>query len=375
MGVMRRIGEALGLVSEEIRSPWAEDGILEEITHEALFGDVSMIPVTPAQALRLAIPAKARRQLVGPLARLPLVAFNSAGAKHATQPQIITQPDASTARANTIGWIATELFLRPCAYTLVTERNSYGFPHRLRPVAYSDAQTDKHGRLIAVNGEPVNPADTLRFDGLDGGLLNEASDTIRRAIILNRVAAIAEENPVPTVELHNIGDKIGKTEIDELIKRYRAARTKHGVAYTSKEVELKTHGTRAENLLIDGRKRIDLELARHANLPAWAADIPLEGTSLTYQNRASKNQELIDQFLSTYTTVIEERLSLDDVTPHGTTVKFQFDELTRPDMKTRFDTYAVGKTGGFITNEQIADWEGWATAAPEPAPKQEENEQ
>ncbi|GAB2558761.1 hypothetical protein GCM10027033_14890 [Leucobacter ruminantium] len=371
---MQRIGQALGF-SSDIRSPWAEDGILEEVTAAALYGDVSMIPVSASRALRLAVLAKGRRQLVGPLARLPLVAFDSSGARHKNQPNIIVQPDPSVPRSNTIGWIATELYLYPCAYTLVTERNSYGFPHRLTPVPHGDAETDDKGQLIAVKGKPVNPADTLRFDGLDGGLLAEASDTIRRALVLNRVAALAEENPVPAVELHNEGTTITDEQIDKLIERYRAARRKHGVAYTSKEVKLQVHGTQPENLLIDGRKRIDLELARHANLPAWAADIPLEGASLTYQNRHSKNQELIDQFLSSYTTVIEERLSMDDVTPHGTTVKFQFDELTKPDMKTRFDTYALGKQHGFVTNQQIADWEGWETAAPETPTQQKEQQQ
>lgn len=364
MGILAKVGKALGL-GTEVRSPWREDGILEEITMAGLFGDVSAIPVSSGSALKLPVIAKGRRQLVGLGSRLPLVAFDATGSRHKTQPQILTQPDASTARVNTIGWILTELYLYPCAYTLVTKRNSYGFPHHITPVPHSAAEVDDDGRLIAVNGKPVNPADTLRFDGLDGGLLSEAADTIRRALVLNHAASLAEQNPVPTVELHNIGEKLENTQIDDLIKRYREARRKHGVAYTSKEVELKTHGSHPENLLIDGRKRIDLELARHINLPAWAADIPLEGTSLTYQNRASKNQELIDQFVAGYTTVIEERLSLDDVTPHGTTVKFQFDELTKPDMKTRFDTYALGKQHGFITNQQITEWEGWDTVAPE----------
>ena len=366
MGILANIGSWLGF-GKSVASPWRESGILEEITFASLFGDVSMIPMGEARALKLAVPAKGRRQLVSLGSRLPLVAFNANGDKHKTQPQIIVQPDPSTARPNTMAWILTELFLYPEAYTLVTERNSYGFPHRLRPVPHGEAEVGDDGLLISAFGKPVNPADTIRFDGLDGGLLAEGSDTLRRAFVLNHVASLAEQNPVPTVELHNIGQNIDKDHIDALIKEYRSARQKHGVAYTSKEIELKVHGSQPENLLIDGRKRIDLELARHINLPAWAADIPLEGTSLTYQNRATKNQELIDQFIAGYTTVIEERLSLDDVTPHGTYVKFQFDELTKPDMKTRFDTYALGKKHGFITNDQIAEWEGWETVTPEPS--------
>lgn len=366
MGIMKSIGAAFGFGGTTgPSSPWREDGILEEITLAGLYGDVSMIPVSASRALRLSVIAKARRVLVHNLARLPLIAFDRTGQPHATQPWITARPDATTARANTIAWIATELLLHPCAYTLVTERNSYGFPSHIVPVDRADAQTNDMGQLIAVGGKDVNPADTLRFDSLDGGILAEGSDTIRRALVLNRVAAIAEENPLPVVELHNEGDDIGQEKIKEMINQWRMSRAKHGVGYSSKGVKVISHGARPENLLIDGRKRIDLELARHCNLPAWAADVPIDGSSLTYQNRQSKNQELIDQFISGFSTVIEERLSLPDVTPQGTTVRFQFDELTKPDMKTRFETYGIGKAQGFITNQQIADWEGWAEPAPE----------
>lgn len=364
MGMMQRLGQALGF-NTGAKSPWSSSDVLGQITLKGLYGDVSSIPVRAASALRLPVLAKGRRQLVGMVGRSPLLALTSSNQPHKTQPQIIVQPDPAATRANTFAWIATELYLYPCAYTLITERNSYGFPHRLQPVPHSSAETNELGQLIAVDGKPVNPADTLRFDGLDGGILAEGADTIRRALVLNRVAALAEQNPVPTVELHNDGPDLNDEQIEKFIDSYRNARRKHGVAYTSKAVQLKVHGTQPENLLIDGRKRLDLALAQHANLPAWAADLPVEGSSLTYQNRQTKNQELIDQFVSSYTTVIEQRLSLDDVTPHGTTVKFQFDELTTPDMKTRFDTYALGKQHGFITNEQISEWEGWPTAAPE----------
>lgn len=365
MGMMQRVGQWLGFGTSGNNSPWREDGLLEEITLAGLYGDVSMIPVSVDRALRLDVIDKADKQLIGNLSRLPLTAFDKLNHKHTNQPTILTQPDPSTTLANTLAWLLRELFHHPCAYMHIIERNTYGFPHHAVPVPRQHAETNEHGQLTAIDGKAVNPNDTLRFDSLFGGILTLGSDTIRRAIVLNRVAAMAEENPVPVVELHNEGEDIDPDSIDKLVSRWRTQRQKHGVGYTNKSLKVITHGSSPENLLIDGRKRLDLQLARHANLPAWAADISIDGTSLTYQNRQSKNQELIDQFLAAYSTVIEQRLSLNDVTPRGTTVKFQFDELTKPDMKTRFDTYAQGKKHGFLTNEQISEWEGWETIAPD----------
>lgn len=85
----------------------------------------------------------------------------------------------------------------------------------------------------------------------------------------------------------------------------------------------------------------------------------LEGSTLSYENRASRNWELLDLGLSPMMTSITSRLSMGDVTPHGWQVEFNTDQLTRDDMKTRFETYKIGVDGNFVTPEQIAAWEGW----------------
>lgn len=361
MGIRQALARAIGgRGNTGIRSPWRKDGVLEQLTYEGLFGDVDHIRITRDRALSLPVVSKARRILAGTISRLPVVVHDRNGQPWGIQPPLMLQPEAGFPRSNTLAWTAEGLYFHGRAFWHVTDRDSYGWPRRAELVAETDATVNDAGQLTAIGDRKVNPADTIRFDSIDGGLLAEAATTMRRAIVLNTVAALSEANPVPTVELHQTGgDKLTDDEIDALIARFEGKRGKSAVGYTSQYLDVKTHGARPEQLLIAGTRRIDMELARHTGIPAWAADVPMEGSSLNYSNRNSRNWELIDLFLAPYLTAISDRLSLPDVTPRGSTARFSYDELTRPEMKERFETYKTGKDAGFIDNAWIARQEGW----------------
>ncbi|WP_217182609.1 phage portal protein [Streptomyces sp. AC495_CC817] len=361
MTFLASLAAALGLrtTTPQVRSPWREDGILEHVTYEALYGDVSEVYVSRDRAMRLPVISKARRAACVTVGRLPLAATRPNGRPWplGTFP-ILEQPEAGVPLSNTLAWTIDGLMFHPYVFWQVTARDSYGWPVKARLVPHSEADVNEAGELIAAFGEKVTDG-FIRFDGFGAGLLRDGGDTIRRAMVLNRVAALAEANPVPSIELHNEGEDISDEQIDAMVARWVQKRKTGNVAYTNRNLKAIPHGQQPEQLLIDARKRIDLELTRHTGAPAWVTDTPIEGASLTYQNRASRNWELIDLFLTEYMTAIEDRLSMADVTPRGTQVKFLTDELTRDDMKTRFETYGIGKKHAFITDEWIAEQEGW----------------
>lgn len=359
MGLLQRIGQTLGLQTGI--ATWERDSsILETVTFQAIYGDVSDVYVSRRSAMSLPVVAKTRRVLCTTVGRLPLVAYDRDGARWpAGVFPLLQQPEAGRPLSGTLWWTIDSLYFHGVAYWRVTDRDAYGWPRSVSFVPFGEAELDDDGNLVGVGDERIDPADSIRFDGFDSGLLRDAADTIRRALILNRVASHAEDNPVPSIDLHNTGEDLQPDQIDALIARWRTARRNGGIGYTSKSMEAKTLGQRPEQLLIDSRKRIDLELARASGAPAWVADVPLEGSSLNYQNRASRNWELIDLFAAPYMSLIEDRLALGDVTPRGTTVSFETDELVRPDMKTRFETYEVGMRAGFIDQDWINTQEAW----------------
>lgn len=369
MGALQRISRALGLsapVASSLASPWADSSHLGDVDLSSLFYLGSNVKPTRANAMKLSVISKGRNAIAPTVGRLPLRVTKDSVRQ--PTPSLLLQPDPARGRSQAFTWLCDQLIFYPCSWWRVTRRDAYGWPADAVQVNYTDAELDGDGQLVAVNAHPVNdrqepgwrPADFLRFDSPHEGLLSYANRTLERAYAIEMAAAKAEDNPVPSFELHDTGSEtLTPEEIASRVSNWINNRRRFGVAWTSKNMETKTAGVQPEQLLIDGRKRVDAELARHMNAPAWLMDIAVEGTSLTYANLQDKGRDLVNSLYSPYLTAIADRLGMGDVTPRGWIVEHDTDALTRPDQKTRFETYAVGLNAGFVTQEQINAWEGW----------------
>lgn len=360
MGIIDRLRAAITPTSratEMIQSPWSDNSHLGDITLESLYGLVDARPLTRNRAIKIAAVSKARRIIATRIGALPIVAVKGSQ-ELAVQPPLLAQPEPGLARSTTITWTADALFFHGRAFWQVTQRGADGFPVFVRWVPEGHAGVNNAGQLDTAFGTPVAPADSIRFDAPDAGILTDASDTLRRALALNRSASKAEDNPVPIVNLKNNGEDLTNEEIDAMIERFETKRKQSAVGYTSRGLEVQTFGAPPENLLIDARKTIILEIARHTGIPAGKLDAAIEGTALTYTNRVSENQQLIDEVLQPYLTAIADRLSMDDMTPHGTTVRFNTDTLTTPDIATRYAYYQTGIDAGIITAAEAREAEG-----------------
>jgi hypothetical protein len=223
-----------------------------------------------------------------------------------------------------------QLIFYPCTWWHVVGRDFYGWPSAVELVMRSDAELNARGELMKINGQPGVPGrrDPVRRTQL-AGLLTDGEKTLRRAMVIEAAAARAEDNPVPSFELHNVGEALTGEEIDRLLSRWVEARHKYGVAYTSKGLETKAHGAAPEQLLIDGRRRIDLELVRHMNAQPWMAGVATEGSSLTYANVQDQWRDAINITFAPYMAAVADRLSMPDVTPRGWEVRFDADSLTQ----------------------------------------------
>lgn len=355
-------GQPVGLT---IKSPeqWADSSHLIPADLQTLFGitDASNLQITRRTAQGLDVVAKGRRVLATNIGRMRLV-NKKGGLPAPLQMGYIQQPEDDRPLSQTLIWTADALYYYPRTWWIVKKRDAYGWPARggCKLLDREDAEFDDHGKPVKAWGTNIADAGwgVIQFDAPDGGLLHDGQKTLRRAVILDRAASLAEENPVPSVDLHNTGEKLEAEQIREILTSWRNARARYGAAYSDKGIEVKTLGLDKEQLLIDAQNRMDVKLARQIGIPAWAADVALEGSTLNYQNRQSRAWELIDLYLATYTTAIADRLSMNDCTPIGWTTEFDDSVLTRPDTKTRFDTYKVGLDGGFIDQAWIEAQEG-----------------
>lgn len=345
-----------------MRSPWSDSSHLEAVTFDLQYGVNARGRISRDAAIGCATVAGVRDVLTGRISRCPLVEYTADGQPATSPPPYIVQPEKGRPRSQTILWSVDEMAFYGRTFWQVTERNAEGRPVWFQLVPDADAETNADGQMIRAFGEDVTPRDSVRIDGPHEGLLTRGAGTIRRAIRLDRAAARAENNPVPSIDLHNDGPELTDEQIKALISSWNRARETSGVGYSSKSLKVTALGLNNQQLMIDGRRAITLELLRHMGagsnpeIVAAAAD----GSTLNYTNKASREQALIDNFLAPYMTAIEDRLSMDDISARGRYVKFNTDVLTREDTATRYANYKTGKEIGLLTDDDIKKAEGKA---------------
>lgn len=328
-----------------LASPWASRDAFERFTWSELFGDaeeLSDAPMTRTEAMSVASFARARNVLCSTAGRLPIEVFK--GPEPVPGKSCVTQPEPGRPRFVTILWTVDQMMCHGRAWWVVTER--YAEDNRPRAFEWVPewlGRFDESGQLVGdQNGRDFKAEDVKRIDAPHEGVLNFASRVLRQSQRLARAALRAADNPVPSIDLHQTTpEKLEDTEKRALIDGWAAARrgANGGVAYTNAAVEAKVLGQPVEQLLIEGRKAADLEVARAVGVPAWALDIGVEGSSITYTNVASRSRELVDYGLMPYLAAIEGRLSMDDILPAGTYCRFNVDELLRGDFGDRMTAY------------------------------------
>lgn len=115
------------------------------------------------------------------------------------------------------------------------------------------------------------------------------------------------------------------------------------------------------------------EVARLFGIPAHLMAFGLSGANLTYQNLGEVAAELVRFTLwPQYLEPIEQALS--DLLPRTTIVRFNLDEMLRPDAKTRMEIHKTAIEAGVYDAEHAAEVEGLrpgaiATMPVPPAPE------
>lgn len=326
-----RVTAALGGITDPsvypIASPWATRD-LQRIVFEDVFG--TTIPVnTREAAMKLPAIARGRNRIVSSCARQPLRAMLDQGpgvddVPAPTQPHWLTHCGDGTSPQLRLAWTVDDLMFYgwSCWW-----RDDVGGHSRLNQ---GDWSIDDDMR-VEVDGSPVRADQVIVIPGLHEGILSFGVDTLNDARNLYAAVRARLASPLPGVDLHQTGgEPLTDIEIDALIARWVAARTGKygGVGYTSENIEAKPIEAGDEQLMIEGRNAMSVDLARLIGIAAAAVDATNAGASLTYETTQGRNQEFVDFDLDTYLGPIAWRLSQDDVLPTGQYAAFDLAQFT-----------------------------------------------
>lgn len=239
--------------------------------------------------------------------------------------------------------LIADLLMWDRAYWLVTERTWDGYPSTIQVMRVEDVNDLTPGNSgIDPNayapsdpfywrGQQVPSRDVIKFygDG-NGGWLRNGATAINTAASLEAATLMYSESPIPTVALKNNGADLPAEQVDALLEAWEDARANRSTAYLNSSIEAQTMGFSARDVqLVEGKQAAALAIARLANLdPVWCgAGVP--GSSLTYANRVDLYRNLLDTALRPIMALVEQRLSMGDVTPRGHEIKFDTTSFLR----------------------------------------------
>jgi hypothetical protein len=304
-------------------SPWAEGSHLNTITWDELYPGMAGLAITRAEAMAVPAMARARHLIVATAARLPLQAWRGATALD-PQPIWTYRADGhqSTA-ARMAGTLDDLIFYGESLW--VADRDNEGQIIRATHVPYSDWSTDADGYLT-VHAERIPASRAVHIPGMHEGVLTFGGPTIRGASRTLAAAVDVAEHPM-RLELHDTGDyPMIETEARQLVADARAAMASgSGVIYTTPGIDAKLHPVDTGALLVDGRESFAVDVARIAGIPSAMIDAHSRGATMTYSTTADVIEGFLHLGLTLYLTPITARLSLDDVSPRGTEIRFATD--------------------------------------------------
>ena len=278
----------------------------------------------------------------------------------------LTRPSRTLPYSAVMTRTISDLLMYDRAYWLVTERTWDGYPSEVKVMRVQDV-TDSPPYYSGVQdqsqppadpfyylGQRVATADVMKFYGSgEGGWLANGATAINTAAALEGATLMYSETPIPTVALKNSGPDLPAAQVDLLLDAWEEARANRGTAYLNSTIDAQVMGFSARDVqLVEGKNLAATQIARFCNLdPIWVgAGVP--GSSLTYSSRVDLYRQLLDTALRPVMNLIEQRLSMPDVTPRGHTIKFDTTSFLRANPLETADLITKLLPLGVITEDE-----------------------
>ena len=287
------------------------------------------------EAMSVPSVARCRNLLSGVIGDLPLNLYRKSTGEELGNPIWVDQPAINQPRSVTMAWTVDSLLMYGVAYWQVTEVYAEdGRPSRFKwiPNVKVTFTTDLYGMEItqyyidAVAVPMSGVGSLVTFQALDQGLLLRSQSTIRAAIDIEKAAAIAAQTPQPSGYIKNNGADLPEDQISGILATWKAARLSRGTAFLTQTLDYTpTQFSPAEMTYNESVQNMAAQIARLLNVPAHMVNAEMMRSN-TYQNILDARKEFMAYTLQPYLTAIEDRLSLDDITPRGQVVRFAVDE-------------------------------------------------
>jgi phage portal protein BeeE len=303
------------------------------------------IVTTRGQAMELSVVMRARDVVCGVLAQLPFTRTSPAGDD--LGPGWLDRPDPNHTRGWLVANTVDDLLFHGYAYWWITVTDQYNRPLAVEWAPYSQCVIDPDGLGITYHRRGSDQAgqaewspkitpislswvEVIVFESPLSSVLS-ARRPLTVAARLDRAADRFANVEMPGGVLQQkAGDDLTETEALDQIRAFEASRHHHTVAYVPGDLAYEASQLDPDKLqLVESRSYQDATLARVCNVPAFAVGVGIPHESLTYKTAYTARADLIDFGIAPYIGCLEQTLSSDQVTPHGTTVTMDLEPFLR----------------------------------------------
>jgi hypothetical protein len=270
----------------------------------------------------------------------------------------LRQLDPSLPNSTLFSWLFDDLFFTQRAFLYVTERSSDGYPKSFQRMPSAMVLTqDQAGpvffapsKQIMFSGLPVDHRDVVQFISPIQGLLFTSPNAILTALKLEQARLRNSSSLLPTGVLRQVsGEPLSEQELQQLGQSFEAARLNNSVAVLNEFVTYtETNSDASKQMLVAASEYQSLEIARLANCPPYLLGVATG--SYSYQNSTQARQDLYMFGAKLYMDCIAETLSMGNVLPRGTYVKFDIENYLSETYLSEYDTPAEVEEVGVMPN-------------------------
>jgi len=319
--------------------------------------------------LAMQVPAvsRCRNLIAGVVSYLPLKLYKKSNGEELGNPLWIDQPDYRQPRSVTISWTVDSLLFYGVAYWRVTEMYADDLrPSRFEWVANNRVTftTNKFGTEVdeyfvdGVKAPMSGIGSLITFQGLTQGVLTTAARTIQSALDIEKAAAVSAQTPMPSGYIKNTGADLPEQQVSGLLAQWKQSRLNRSTAYLTSTLSYETTGFSPKDMMYnEAQQYLSTQISRAMNVPSWYISADMNN-SMTYQNVLDSRKEFVAYTLQPYICAIEDRLSMDDITPRGHVVKFAIEEsFLRADTMKRLEAIEKMLALGLIDVEDAKEME------------------
>jgi len=367
MGLLSALG--ITKTNKTVEAQYAPAVMLDSYGFNSIGTPFGYGPIDRALAVQVPAVNRCANLIKGVVGYLPLKLYKKSTGKELASPLWIEQPDIRQPRSVTISATVDSLIFYGQAFWRITELYADDMrPARFEWVANTrvTAQTNALGTEILyymvdqAKVPMVGVGSLVTFQGLTQGILQTSGRTIQAALDLEKAAAISSATPMATGFLKNTGADMPESQVQGLLAAWKSARQNRSTAYLTSTLSYEPVGFSPKDMTYnESIQFLVTQICRAMNVPANMVSADMgTGSSMTYQNILEGRKEFVAYSLQPYICAIEDRLSMDDITARGHTVRFAIEEsFLRADTMKRLEALEKMLSLGLITVEEAKEME------------------